>query len=154
LKALSIRQPWAWAILHAGKDVENRDWNPRHGYGRRDLGFRGEFLIHACMRPNPTRVQREASEFFAFCEAHCIGLPDGATAGELFLHCGGIVGSARVIDIRPNGVEPESPWAIDGQVGLVLDDVRPLPFAPCKGALGFWEVPASVMAAIEKARAA
>ena len=23
-KALSIRQPWAWAIIHAGKDVENR----------------------------------------------------------------------------------------------------------------------------------
>lgn len=23
-KALSVRQPWAWAILHAGKDVENR----------------------------------------------------------------------------------------------------------------------------------
>lgn len=25
--ALSIRQPWAWAILHAGKDIENRDWH-------------------------------------------------------------------------------------------------------------------------------
>jgi len=24
VKALSIRQPWAWAILHAGKDIENR----------------------------------------------------------------------------------------------------------------------------------
>ncbi len=22
--ALSIRQPWAWAVIHAGKDVENR----------------------------------------------------------------------------------------------------------------------------------
>lgn len=25
MKALSLRQPWAWAILHAGKDVENRE---------------------------------------------------------------------------------------------------------------------------------
>lgn len=24
--ALSIRQPWAWAILCAGKDIENRSW--------------------------------------------------------------------------------------------------------------------------------
>ena len=24
MKAISIRQPWAWAILHAGKRVENR----------------------------------------------------------------------------------------------------------------------------------
>ncbi|WP_409188395.1 hypothetical protein [Bradyrhizobium sp. RDM4] len=22
--ALSVRQPWAWAIIHGGKDVENR----------------------------------------------------------------------------------------------------------------------------------
>ena len=29
MKALSIRQPWAWLILHAGKDIENRDWKPR-----------------------------------------------------------------------------------------------------------------------------
>ena len=24
LRAISIRQPWAWAVVHAGKDVENR----------------------------------------------------------------------------------------------------------------------------------
>lgn len=24
--ALSIRQPWAWLIINAGKDIENRDW--------------------------------------------------------------------------------------------------------------------------------
>ena len=23
-KALSVRQPWAWAIIHGGKDIENR----------------------------------------------------------------------------------------------------------------------------------
>jgi hypothetical protein len=28
MKCLSIRQPWAWAIIHAGKDVENRTWAP------------------------------------------------------------------------------------------------------------------------------
>lgn len=26
LPAISIRQPWAWLILNAGKDIENRDW--------------------------------------------------------------------------------------------------------------------------------
>lgn len=29
MKALTIRQPWAWAIFHAGKDIENRVWQPR-----------------------------------------------------------------------------------------------------------------------------
>lgn len=38
MKALSIRQPWAWMILHAGKDIENREWPTR---------FRGRVLIHA-----------------------------------------------------------------------------------------------------------
>ena len=35
---LSIRQPWAWLILNAGKDIENREWPTR---------FRGRVLIHA-----------------------------------------------------------------------------------------------------------
>jgi hypothetical protein len=24
VKALTIRQPWAWAVIYGGKDVENR----------------------------------------------------------------------------------------------------------------------------------
>ena len=31
-KAISIQQPWAWAILHAGKNVENRTWSPPELY--------------------------------------------------------------------------------------------------------------------------
>jgi hypothetical protein len=30
-KALSIRQPWAWAIVEDFKDVENRSWSGRLG---------------------------------------------------------------------------------------------------------------------------
>ncbi len=26
MRALTVKQPWAWAICHAGKDVENRGW--------------------------------------------------------------------------------------------------------------------------------
>ena len=38
MKAISIRPPWAWAILHAGKDIENRTWNTK---------IRGTIAIHA-----------------------------------------------------------------------------------------------------------
>jgi hypothetical protein len=38
MKALSIHQPWAHAILHQGKGVENRTWPTR---------YRGPLLIHA-----------------------------------------------------------------------------------------------------------
>lgn len=37
-RVLTIRQPWAWAIIHGGKDVENRSWPTKH---------RGPLLIHA-----------------------------------------------------------------------------------------------------------
>ena len=41
LPAISIRQPWAWAILYAGKDVENRTWQlPERFWGQ-------DILLHA-----------------------------------------------------------------------------------------------------------
>ena len=38
MKALTIHQPWAWAIAQGYKDVENRTWRTNH---------RGGLLIHA-----------------------------------------------------------------------------------------------------------
>ena len=38
MKALSIRQPWAWLIVNSHKHIENCDWPTK---------FRGRFLIHA-----------------------------------------------------------------------------------------------------------
>lgn len=44
VKALTIRQPWAWATIYGGKDVENR---------RRRTAYRGPLLIHAGKNPDP-----------------------------------------------------------------------------------------------------
>ncbi len=38
MHCLSIHQPWAHAILHLGKDIENRTWSTK---------YRGPLLIHA-----------------------------------------------------------------------------------------------------------
>ena len=38
MKAISLRQPWPWAIFNLGKDIENRRWPTKH---------RGPLLIHA-----------------------------------------------------------------------------------------------------------
>lgn len=38
MKCLSVHVPWSWAILNAGKDIENRIWPTKH---------RGPLLIHA-----------------------------------------------------------------------------------------------------------
>jgi len=41
MKALTIWQPWAWCIIHGGKDVENRRWPAKH---------RGPLAIHAAAK--------------------------------------------------------------------------------------------------------
>lgn len=38
MKALSVRQPYAWLIVNGIKDIENRTWR---------TGYRGPVLIHA-----------------------------------------------------------------------------------------------------------
>jgi hypothetical protein len=38
IKALSVRQPWAWAILYGGKSLENRS---------EPILYRGSILTHA-----------------------------------------------------------------------------------------------------------
>ena len=44
---LSIRQPYAWAIIKGAKDVENRTWR---------LNYRGRLYIHAGLKPYPEDV--------------------------------------------------------------------------------------------------
>ena len=36
--ALSLRQPWAWLVVHGGKTLENRKWRTHR---------RGPFIVHA-----------------------------------------------------------------------------------------------------------
>ncbi|MFP4538873.1 MAG: ASCH domain-containing protein [Dichotomicrobium sp.] len=119
MKALSIRQPWAWLILHAGKDIENRDW-PTH--------FRGRFLIHT--GKTMTRADYdEASEFAQDIDANIvIPKPDD-------LPRGGFVGTAKLIRCTDGHL---SHW-FTGPFGFELAGPRPLPeFVPARGRLGFF----------------
>jgi hypothetical protein len=124
--ALSIRQPWAWAILNAGKDIENRSWRTQ---------FRGLFYIHAAA--GMTRDEYEAYlDFtrdryrFAFPQALRAPRPEQLARG-------GIIGSAELVDCV---ADHPSPWFV-GPFGFVLRNARPLPFRPLKGALGFFVIP-------------
>ncbi len=130
-RALSLRQPWAWVVIHGGKRIENRRWNTR---------FRGDLLIHAAK--GMTREEYEDALDFAKGVDRSLLVPD-----PLDLPRGGIVGRAKLVDVippcRPAAmlVEPcEHSWHMPGQFGFVLEDVEPLPFRPMRGALGFFEV--------------
>lgn len=119
--ALSIRQPWAWLILHAGKDIENRSWPTR---------FRGRVLIHA--GKGMTRDEYEDAEGFTAMAGYLDGFP-------AFEHLprGGVVGSVEIIDCV---TASQSPWFC-GEFGFVLRSPVALPFAPWRGQLGFFDVP-------------
>lgn len=123
--ALSIRQPWAWAIVHAGKDIENRNWFTNH---------RGPICIHAAKGMTK-------AEFDGFVALGRAMYRNGRWPGELSipempdLQRGGIIGTAEIVDCVSAS---RSPW-FQGPWGFVLANVRPLAFIPCKGALGFFE---------------
>lgn len=57
---------------------------------------------------------------------------------------GGIVGMARIVDCV---TDMDSRWFF-GPHGFVLRDARPLPFIPCKGALGFFRPDPDTAAAL------
>lgn len=131
MKAISIRQPWAWLILHAGKDIENRDWH---------TNFRGRILVHASK--GMTRDEYEDALMTAKSISLDHPFPEGLTLPAFDdLPRGGIVGSVEVVDCVAASA---SPWFF-GRYGFVLRDPKVLPFAPYKGALGLFdaELPAA-----------
>lgn len=121
--ALSIRQPWAWLIIHAGKDVENRTWLTR---------FQGPCLIHA----SKGMTKQEYAEAFDLLDSI-------ETSGKLVIPSydelprGGIVGRMQITGcLRAYN----SPWFV-GPWGFVIEAATSLPFYPCRGSIGFFNVP-------------
>ena len=53
VKAITIRQPFAWLIVHGHKPVENRIWETK---------FRGPIAIHAAKAKVPAEVYDKCCE--------------------------------------------------------------------------------------------
>lgn len=115
MKALSIRQPWAWLIANGYKPLENRSWR---------TSFRGPFLIHA--GKSWGKYERQDLEWV---REHFpkIVLPER-------FELGGIVGQAVIVDCID---ADEMRWFF-GPWGFVIEDAKPLPFVPCRGMLNFF----------------
>ena len=113
--ALSIRQPWAWAIINAGKDIENRDWPTR---------FRGPVCIHAA----------KAWGVEERLDIDCIHRLSGIRFPLGIPLLGGIIGVAEIVDCVEDS---ESKWFF-GRFGFVIRNARPVEFIPVKGSLGFF----------------
>jgi hypothetical protein len=114
--ALSLRQPWAYAILHLGKDVENRTWPTR---------FRGRVRIHASRQFD--------EEGLAWLRDH------GYPVTEEVRWTGGYVGEVTITDCRPVE-ECSSSWAWGPWCFLLQDAVSYDTIIPARGRLGFFRV--------------
>lgn len=130
-KALSIRAPWWWWILYAGKDIENRDWPTK---------YRGIVLIHASKwwsRDGFEDDWHSADSMF-----RATGKPFPGTwewSPDRIRSVGGhIVGRAEIVDCVQ---QSSSPWFV-GRYGFVLRNAEPIakPY-PVRGALGFFDPP-------------
>lgn len=139
MKCLSIRNPWAWAIIrpdltHSAhrqqciehgivKDVENRSWPTK---------VRGRIAVHVSASMTVEEYQF-ASRFIAKIVPSC----DIPTLKNLRIMCGHIIGTVEVVDsVRHHG----SPWYMGDHAHVLA---RPIPCdpVPYKGRLGYFDIP-------------
>ncbi|ACF01891.1 hypothetical protein Rpal_3389 [Rhodopseudomonas palustris TIE-1] len=125
--AISVRQPWAWAIIHAGKDVENRS----HGMVRHLSPVVGPRAIHAAKGMTRDEYELAAS----FMRSIGVACPPPAD-----LLRGGIIGAVEVTKriSKRDPCESASRWFF-GPAGLVLTNPKPCEFVPSVGALGYFK---------------
>lgn len=142
-KALSIKQPWLWAITDLDKRVENRS---------RPTSFRGPVWLHASKVLDSSKARD-----------HFLSLLHGDERGRAAtttMPLGAIVCRAEIEDCVPLTRRDVVSIAVDGIAQrrwiagphlYVLRNVVKLPApVPCKGMLGFWTVPADVLVDCEE----
>ena len=177
MRVITVRQPWAWAIVHGGKDVENRTRNIAGSY-------RGPVAIHAAladadnapdsvwldaMRDRDTTVLREPGKSLARWQPRgvvigVVDLADVHTDEECYdrslrevmrLYRNDLAAFKALPDAGAGGLAGKvrhcSPWAMEEHHHLVMDHSRPLavPIA-AKGRLGLWTPDADLLAAIRE----
>jgi hypothetical protein len=121
LRALSIRQPWAWAVAAGLKRVENRSWR---------VSYRGPLAIHAA------RVVE--TQAYARCES-LAGQPVPS-----HLATGAVIAMAHLVDIV---MRSDDPW-FEGPWGWLLDDVVPLCPVQCVGSNNLFALPDDIEQAV------
>lgn len=112
MRAISIRQPWAWLVITGRCPIINLDWT---------TSYRGPFLIRAGQK----LVQRDYRELAAQLRDQLhIEVPQFTEVDRV--PRGGIVGQAV---LTGTFVEHPSPF-FRGPIGWTVEDAQPLAFTP------------------------
>lgn len=120
--ALSIRQPWAWAVVAGHKVIENRSAGAIKS-GKMTPGW---ICVHAAVG-----LSRDEFRWGHWrLQKHGVECP----RPEKLIR-GAVIGIVEVVDIVDRS---DSEW-FGGPMGLVLENARPIAPIPAKGALGYFE---------------
>lgn len=119
MKALTIHQPWAWAIAQGYKTIENRNWV---------TSYRGPLLIHA------GRSRKSIESGRRFLGRLGIEMPD---ADQLAF--GAIMAITRLKHCLELEAVIENPFA-EGPICWVLEDVHAIEPLPWPGEQGLFNV--------------
>ena len=161
MKALTLIQPWAFAIEHLGKPVENRTWPPpRTLIGQRFCIHAGKSIDDDALGGLVADLADDFSKGKAVPSLPPGPLPRGAITcsvvlrgwvrGSEYLYRGGPEVLEVAGDVAPERAREmvRSRWWV-GPIGWVLDEVHGLTEpVPCRGALGLWTVPDDVAARV------
>lgn len=117
MKCLSVRNPWAHAIIHLGKSIENRMWRTK---------YRGPLAIHT------GRADAAAASINKHWPSEII-LPE-----RVKLAYGAIIGIVDLIDCVPAEDVCDDPWTI-GPWCWILANPRPITPVPMAGRLQIFD---------------
>jgi hypothetical protein len=149
--ALTVHHPWAWALLHGGKTVENRTWK---------LGYQGPLWLHAGKTWNKAGessplVQTAWQEHIGATLA--LSRPLGAEdvllgPGSTLICSGAVLALLEVTGCHhadncasERTQELCSPWAARGQYHIEVRVIAGLPSpVPCNGQRKLWALPPKV----------
>lgn len=139
LKALSLTQPWASAVILGNKKIETRSWR---------TNYTGTIAIHAAKGfPKWAREFAETERAFGRIPGR---LPFGAIIGIVTVN-----GCQRTEDTAPyiSGLERLYGDYSPGRWAWLLTEISPFDDPiPCKGALSLWDVPKDICERIDLAR--
>ena len=130
--ALTIHQPWAWAIQELDKRFENRTWAPpAYLVGK-------SFAIHASKTLEDDTLEGFQKSGFQVPA----DLPTGAVVAVAHLR--------GWTDYAPPANHTQHRWWI-GPIGWILEDVLPLPTpVPCRGYQKVWRLSGETLAGVHE----
>lgn len=117
MRALSIRQPWAWLVVNGYKDIENRTW---------PTNFRGRIYVHAGQRMVSSDYPDQRNHILQAGIVIPAQLARGAIIGEVT-----VTGCISTSD---------SPWFCGPYAFTLVEPVAYKAPIPYRGQLGFFPV--------------